>query len=367
MLEVEFNWHIPCAGDSPWMQTRMPERAPHVNYLTQVAQAAEYAGFDRVLVPCAFSNSTYSLAAPYVDAWTLGTACMGATRNMEILVAHRPGFINPGVFAQMCASADDYSGGRLALNIVTAGAPGDMEQFGDVLDHDARYRRASEFVTILKSLWTQPVTNFDGEFYCMQNAEMALKPVQPEGPRFFLAGASEAAIDMAARQADVYMMSASTVDNIRERIDDLRRRAAEYGRTLRFCVAGTLFSAESDERAREWAVDFASHADLEVVAERTAQGRQTTSVEDIRARAGTNLHTWLSPNLWSGIAHLNYGAAWVGSYTSILELFDEYADAGVSIFQIYGYPFLEEALHVGAKLLPLAKERFERRGAHVER
>jgi alkanesulfonate monooxygenase len=364
-VEVEFNWHIPCAGDSHWMQTRMPERAPHVNYLTQVAQAAEYAGFDRVLVPCAFSNSTYSLAAPYVDSWTLATACMGVTRKMEILVAHRPGFINPGVFAQMCATADDYCGGRLALNIVTAGAPGDMEQFGDVIDHDARYRRAGEFVTILKSLWTQPVTNFDGEFYCMQNAQMQLRPVQPEGPRFFLAGASEAAIDMAARQADVYMMSASTVENIRARVEDLRRRSAQYGRTLHFCVAGTLFSAESDERARAWAVDFADHADLEVVAERTTHGRQTTSVEDIRARAGTNMHTWISPRIWSGIAHLNYGAAWVGSYASIVDLFEEYANAGVSIFQIYGYPFLEEAYHVGETLLPPARARLAERGAEM--
>ncbi len=54
------------------MCTRMPERMPHVEYLTQVARAAEYAGFDRVLVPCAFSNGNYSLEAPYVDAYTLG-------------------------------------------------------------------------------------------------------------------------------------------------------------------------------------------------------------------------------------------------------------------------------------------------------
>src|ERR1700737_5145276 len=150
---IEFNWHIPCAGDGHWMQTRLPERLPHVNYLTQVARAAEYAGFDRVLVPCAFSNSTYSLAAPYVDSYTLGTAVMGATEQMEVLVAHRPGFINPGVFAQMCATADDYSGGRLALNIVTAGAPGDMEQFGDLIDHAPRYRRRTGFAQVLKPPW----------------------------------------------------------------------------------------------------------------------------------------------------------------------------------------------------------------------
>jgi alkanesulfonate monooxygenase len=357
MKTYEFNWHIPCAGDGHWMCTRMPERLPRIDYLTQVARAAEYAGFDRVLVPCAFSNSNFSLDAPYVDAWTLGMACIGATQRMEILIAHRPGFINPGVFAQMCATADDYSGGRLALNIVTAGAPGDMEQFGDIMDHDARYRRASEFVGISKSLWTQTITNFDGEFYRMIDARMATKPVRPGGPPFFLAGASEAAIDMAARQADVYMMSASTVPDIERRINDLRWRADAVGRSPRFCVAANLFARETEAEARELAEQFADHADLAVVAERASAGRQTTSVEDMRARAGTNMRTWSGPHIWSGIAHLTHGSAWVGSYDQIAELFEQYAEVGVSIFQIYGYPFLEEAYSVGEHLLPRVKAR----------
>jgi alkanesulfonate monooxygenase len=353
----EFNWHIPCAGDGHWLCTRMPERLPHVAYLSQVARAAEWQGFDRVLVPCAFSNGNYSLAAPYVDSWTLGAAVMAATQKMEILVAHRPGFINPGVFSQMCATADDLSGGRLALNIVTAGAPGDMEQFGDVLDHDARYRRAVEYVTIAKRLWTEPKVNFEGEFYRMNNAAMELKPVRPGGPPFFLAGASDAAIEMAAQQADVYMMSASTVDDIARRIKGVRSRAEKYGRSPRFCVAAVLFARETEEASQAMAREFAAHADLQVVAERNASGRQTVSVEDIRARANSNLDTWAGPHIWSGIAHLLYGSAWVGSYDAITELFAQYAEVGVSIFQIYGYPFLEEAYTVGENLLPRVKDR----------
>ena len=99
------------------------------------------------------------------------------------------------------------------------------------------------------------------------------------------------------------------------------------------------------------------HADLQVVADRAAHGRQTTSVEDLRSRAGTNLHTWSGPHIWSGVAHLTYGSAWVGSYDQIAELFAQYAEVGVSIFQIYGYPFLEEAYAVGEHLLPRVKAR----------
>src|SRR5260221_14627375 len=110
-MSIEFNWHIPCAGDGHWMCTRMPERMPHVEYLTQVARAAENVGFDRVLVPCAFSNGNYSLDAPYVDSYTLGTAVMGATRHLEGLFSHRPRFLNPAGFAQMSATAADFTRG----------------------------------------------------------------------------------------------------------------------------------------------------------------------------------------------------------------------------------------------------------------
>ena len=41
----------------------------------------------------------------------------------------------------------------------------------------------------------------------------------------------------------------------------------------------------------------------------------------------------------------------------IADLFEEYANVGVSIFQIYGYPFLEQALHVGERVLPVVKAR----------
>src|SRR5438309_7372242 len=113
-MNIEFNWHIPCAGDGHWMCTRMPERLPHVEYLTQVARAAEYAGFDSVLVPVAFSNGNYSIWAPRMDAWTVGTAVLLATRCLQVIVAHRPGFVNPGVFAQMAATLDEMGQGRLA-------------------------------------------------------------------------------------------------------------------------------------------------------------------------------------------------------------------------------------------------------------
>jgi alkanesulfonate monooxygenase len=232
-----------------------------------------------------------------------------------------------------------------------------MEQFGDDLDHDLRYARAEEFVDVVQRLWKERTTDFDGRYFRMRAARLEPKPLTSDGPPIYLAGASESALRMAARQADVYMMSAETVEGIAKRIADLRARAAAHGRTPRFCVAATMFARETDEEARRWAREFADRADLEVLAERQRLGRVDVAVENLRFRAGTNVNTWLAPNLWSGISHLLYGSAWVGSYDALADLFARYAAAGVSIFQIYGYPFLEEATHIGERFLPLAKRR----------
>ena len=361
-MTVEFNWHIPVGGDGLWRWQRMPARFPHLEYLTQVAQAAEMNGFDRLLVPTAFSNGSFGIEAPYFDSYTTGVAMLAATRRIEVLIAHRPGFVNPGVFAQMCSTADHLGHGRLALNVVTAGAPGDMEQYGDYLDHDTRYQRASEYVTVLQQLWSRTVTNHQGQYYTLKDARLEPKPVRPGGPPMFLAGASEAALDMAARQADVYMMSAEVPERIGQRIRELRNRAAAFGRTMRFCVAGLLITRETDDAAKAHARAMVEHADLEVVAERKSMGRMTTSVEDLRARAGTNMHTWASPTLWSGLTHLAFGSAWVGSYETIADLFLEYVDVGVDIFQLYGNPYLEEAYRMGEEILPRVKARLKTRG-----
>ncbi|MBM4420058.1 MAG: LLM class flavin-dependent oxidoreductase [Chloroflexi bacterium] len=359
-VTAEMSWYLPCDGDGHWLAVRDPERVPDLGYLASVAETAERAGFDSLLVPVAFSSSAYGPWAPRAESGAAAAAAIAATRRIRVILAHRPGFVNPGVFALQATSLDRWSGGRLALNIVTAGAPGDMEQLGDVLAHDERYARAEEFVRVIQRLWTERSVDHTGKYFAMNGARSEPKPTRAGGPLIYLAGASEPAIDMAARQADVYMMSAETVEGVGRRIAGLSQRAGARAKDMRFCVAATMFARRTDAEARGWAKEFAGRADLAVLAERAAVGRTTTSVEDLRFRAASTIDSWLGPNLWSGMSHLAYGSAWVGSYEDLADLFAAYAEVGVSIFQIYGYPFLQEAEHLGREFLPIARERVAR-------
>jgi alkanesulfonate monooxygenase len=353
-MAVEFSWHVPVEGDGRWLSTPAPERPPRWEYHRQVALNAEQLGFDTILVPTAFSNGQYALDSPVVDSWTMATAIAAVTQRIRILVAQRPGFVNPGVAAMMAATFDDVSGGRLAFNVVTAGAPGDMEMFGDKLDHDARYRRAAEYIRLLRRLWSEDRVTFEGEFYRLEDAFVSPKPGRL--PPFYLAGASGAAKQVAAGLADVYLMSVAPLDDIRRRMDELRQLAGD--RPLRFGIAGTIICRDTHEQAWKQAQRMLEMADPRVLEQRMGSGHLTTSVEDQMFRQRGDLK--MANNLWAGMSRLAYGSAYVGAPADLVEMLDRYIEAGVSMVQFYGFPDLEEAQRVAEQICSPLRRRAAR-------
>ena len=346
-MAVEFSWHVPVEGDGQWLSTPAPERLPTWDYHRRVAQNAERLGFDTILVPTAFSNGQYAVESPVVDSWTLATALAAVTKRIRILVAQRPGFINPGVAAMMAATFDDVSSGRLAYNIVTAGVPGDMEMFGDRLEHDARYRRAAEYITLLRRLWTEDRVDFQGEFYRLKEALLFPKPRRL--PLFYLAGGSPAAKNVASELANVYLMSAEPLPDVQRRMDEMRALAGTANAELRFGIAGTVICRDTHEQAWAQAQAMLDHADPAVLRQRMGAGHRTTSVEDEMFRRRGDLK--MANNLWAGMSHLAYGSAYVGTPDDIAALLRTYVDAGVSMIQFYGFPDLEEADRVSEQIV----------------
>ena len=116
-----------------------------VAVIAETARIHEQAGFDRVLIG-------YFSHAP--DGFLIGAHAAAVTSRLQLLLAHRPGFVAPTVAARKLATLDQLSGGRTAVHMIAGG--NDMEQArdGDFTDHDARYRRTQEYVTLLKRTWT---------------------------------------------------------------------------------------------------------------------------------------------------------------------------------------------------------------------
>ncbi len=162
--EPKFDWFIPIDGDGVRLGTRQAERPPTFEYLSDVVQTAERLGFHALLIPTRFVNGLFDEGAPLVETWTMATALAAVTSRIRFLIAVRPGFIAAGLFAQMVATLDQISHGRVDINIVPGGIANDFERLGVNIDHGGRYEQAEELMRACRALWSGGATDFEGTY-----------------------------------------------------------------------------------------------------------------------------------------------------------------------------------------------------------
>src|SRR5579883_2609933 len=179
-------------------------------YVERFSRVHEEGGFDTVLVG-------YGSTGP--DGFGVASYAAQKTERLRFLIAHRPGFVAPTLAARKAATLDQFSNGRIALHFITGGSDAEEQRDGDWLDHDARYRRTNEYMEIVHQIWTseRPI-DFEGEFYRIKGGYSEVKPrQQPHIPMYF-GGMSEAALEVGARHADVYMFWGEPLDSIRQQM-----------------------------------------------------------------------------------------------------------------------------------------------------
>ncbi|MCK9249186.1 MAG: LLM class flavin-dependent oxidoreductase [Solirubrobacteraceae bacterium] len=316
------------------------DREPTIGYLGQIARSAEQLGFSGALLP----TSTWC-----EDPWVVASALAAQTERFRFLIAIRPGLTSVTLAAQMAATLQRVSGGRLLLNVVTGGDDAEQRRFGDTLAKDARYARAAEALQVLRALWTGSRVTFHGEHVHVDGAQIADPPAWPE---IHLGGSSPAALDVAARHADVYLTWGEPPAQVAEKLDRVRDRADAVGRELAYGIRLHAIARPTADEA--WAVADRLLAGLDHDAIRRAQETQRASQSEGQRRM-SDLHGGrtdaleVSPNLWAGVGLVRGGAgtALVGSYEDVADRIAEYHDLGIDRFILSGYPHLEEAYHVG--------------------
>ena len=352
-MAVTLHWFLPTAGDS---RTVVPlgehghQRPPTIDYLAQIAQAADRLGYTGVLTP----TGTWC-----EDSWIVTAALLRETERLKFLVAFRPGAITPTLAAQQAAAFQRISGGRLLLNIVTGGDTREQRRFGDHLDHDERYDRTDEFLTVLRGAWSKEPFDHRGRYYHVEGATVAGRFERPE---LYFGGASPAAELVAARHVDVYLTWGEPPSMVAERIHRLRELAAEQGRTLRFGIR--LHVITRDRAADAWAETerFLDALDPETVATAQAAMRASQSVGQQRMvslHQGSRESLVVSPNLWAGIGLVRGGAgtALVGSHEEVADRIEEYHELGFDEFVLSGHPHLEEAYWFAEGVMPVLRRR----------
>ena len=362
-MTLRLHWFLPTTGDgrdivgafigSHGRSAASATRQPTLGYLTQVATAAEQLGFDSVLTP----TGTWC-----EDPWIATAALIGATERLRFIVAVRPSAMTPTAVAQFGATFQRMSGGRLLLNVVTGGDREDLHRFGDWLEHDARYARTDEFLTVLRGAWSGTPFDFDGVHYRVAGATVAEAP--DPVPAIYFGGASPAAARVSGRQADVHLIWAEPTAGTIQQLDVVRAEAAAQGRRVEFGLRVHVISRDTSEQA--WAeanrmlsgVDPAAvQAARERFAGHDSVGQQRMSgLQPTKAGLATDdAHRLeVAPNLWAGFGLLRprAGTALVGSHEEVAARLAEYHALGIRHVIASGQPHLEEAYSFSEGVVP---------------
>ena len=167
---------------------------------------------------------------PIYEGWTLQAAIAQATKRVRIgcLVTGNT-YRNPALLAKEAVTVDHLSGGRLEFGIGAAWAEIEHEMYGiEGLDH--RAGRLSESLRIIKSLFTEERTNFDGRYYHFKDAIANPKPVQKPYPPFWIGASGPTTLRLVARHADVWNIAGGDPDRVKELTPMLEEACGAVGR-----------------------------------------------------------------------------------------------------------------------------------------
>ena len=238
-----------------------PAGATQFEHFKKLTQLAEKAKFDTIFTADSdgfwggngdhTARSRRAQGAGF-EPITLYSALASVTKNIGFVATASTTYNDPWHIARKFASLDLISGGRAAWNVVTSGNAQAAFNFGleGHPDHGERYRRATEFVEVVKGLWdsweddallfdkasgvfSNPdklhELNHVGEFFKVKGPLNVSR--SPQGhPVLVQAGASEPGRVLAARTAEAIFAAWQTLDDAQSFYRDVKSRAVQYGR-----------------------------------------------------------------------------------------------------------------------------------------
>jgi alkanesulfonate monooxygenase len=342
-------WFLPTHGDGRYLGTALGGRDVNLNYLRQIAQAADDLGYYGVLLPTGRSCE---------DSWVVASSLAPLTRQLRYLVAIRPGLMSPSVAARMTATLDRISDGRLLINVVTGGDPVENKGDGIFHAHDDRYAVTHEFLTVYKALLAGETVNFTGKHIRIEDGRLLFKPLQTPHPPLYFGGSSGAGMDVAAETIDKYLTWGEPPAQVAEKLAAADTASRARGRAFSYGIRLHVIVRETNAEAWGAADDLIKHLDDDTIKQAQAIFDRMDSVGQQRMQklhGGRRDKLEISPNLWAGVGLVRGGAgtALVGDPQTVAARMKEYMALGIDTFILSGYPHLEEAYRFAELVFPL--------------
>ena len=252
------------------------------------------------------------------------------SEKLELMVAVRPNFHHPALFAKAAANIDRISDGRLALNVVSSWWADEAKQYGLQFDqHDDRYARTEEWLKVVDGLWTEERFSFAGQFYTTDEAICAPKPARR--PTVYAGGESDKAKAMIATQCDAYVMHGDPVEAIAPKIADMAaRREAAGGTPMQYGMAAYAIVRDSEAEAQRELERITTVSELPAGYANFDQWLSGTQLErELKIQEYSVSNRGLRPNL-------------VGTPEQLRQRIADYEGAGLDLLLLQMSPQAEE-------------------------
>src|ERR1700722_10385294 len=368
-MPVEFIGMIGTKDESEIRLSAGPVIDP--DYVRRFARAHEDADFDRVLIGYSSTRPEGTQVAAYAAA---------QTDRLSFLVAHRPGFVAPTLAARTFATLDQFTGGRVAVHIITGGSDAEQARDGDHLSKDERYARTDEYLDILKQAWTSEAAfSYPGTYYQIDDFYSEVRALQQPRIKLYFGGSSAAAYRVGGKHADTYALWGEPLAETKEQIDSVNQAAKAAGRAgvPGISVSFRPILGPTEELAWERA-----HRILATTKENIEEFRKQWGVRTwplggdkpenagsqrlLAAAAKGELH---DRALWTPLAAATgaggNSTALVGTPETVAQALLDYVDIGVTTLLIRGYDPYDDAIDYGRQLLPLVRVEVARRDQKV--
>jgi dimethylsulfone monooxygenase len=301
-------------------------------YVSKLARRSEQLGYDLSLIAELNLNDIKGVDAPSLDAWSTAAALAAVTDTLELMVAVRPTFHSPALFAKQAANIDHISHGRLALNVVSSWWEQEARMYGVEFErHDDRYGRTAEWLEVLSGVWSQPSYSHAGKYYRTEHTVLEPKPVRLPRPPIYAGGESEAAKNLIAQKCDAYVMHGDSPERVAARIADMRERREKSGLgPMQFGVAAYAFTRDSEREVQQ---ELQRITDVKQNAKGYANYQQWLQ--------GTQLEQQMTIEEYS-VSNRGLRSGLVGTPAQLHEQIGRFGEAGVDLLLLQFSPQLEE-------------------------
>src|SRR5215210_6254887 len=202
-----------------------------------------------------FSDSS----GPCLEGWTTLTALAQATKRLRLgALVTGIHYRHPAVLANMAATLDIISNGRLELGI---GAGWNEEESGaygiELGSIKERFDRFEEACQVVKGLLTQETTTFDGKYYQLKDARNEPKGPQQPHPPICIGGSGEKrTLPLTARYADHWNFVGGPPEEFARKRDVLHARCADIGRDPKEITLSSHIRLEAAHSRTEKSTDL---------------------------------------------------------------------------------------------------------------